>query len=100
MEDISLQTYLSEKPLLPLEGDLDWLLAERQANRFFRSRKVPMRFTFWWVSADVLEVKVRQHPVAVYVRSTDKLYRVDGSLTLHWQLVQRALQRLRSDRGA
>lgn len=91
MQDTLLQTYLTKKQAAPLEVDLDWLVSERQANSYFRRRGHPQRFTFWWVSDDVLEVKMRQHAVAVWVKSAGKLYRVDGSLNLHWQVVRRAI---------
>lgn len=72
--------------------DVSWLLRETEANRYFRNKGLSMRFIFWWKTPDVLEIKIRQYVVAVYVKSINKLYRVDGSLDLHWRMVKRAIE--------
>lgn len=74
------------------EVDLSALIAQQKVNSYWHYRKLPHRYLFQWKTNDVLEVSIRGHAVAVYVKSIKALYRVEGSLEMPWRMVERVFR--------
>lgn len=70
--------------------DLTWFHLSGQMNSRFTSRGVPMRFTCVDVTENVMSISRNGHPVALYLRDVQRLYRLNGSLTLQWCMVRNA----------
>ncbi len=70
--------------------DLSALIAQGKVNKKTHSKG--LLFKFRWITPDVMEASIRGYAVALYVKSLQRTYRVEGSLEMHWRLVKRAIE--------
>ena len=80
------------KPLPLPDLDLSEFIIEGQVNGHFAHKGWHKRIKCRSLTPSVLIFELMSYKLAMYVKETNELYKLDGCFNLHWMLIRNAIK--------